>query len=113
MFFWGDIMKIVTTNKNNVITLNLEGKLDTTTSSDLEQALSKIINKTKFNLVLDFKDLSYLSSAGLRVLLAAQKKANELVGNIVVRNVNNSIMEVFNVTGFSDFLNIEKPNTKA
>ena len=89
------------------ITSNLEGRLDTTTSPELQEELDKLLTKTKFNLILDFKDLSYVSSAGLRVLLSAQKKANDLVGNVVIRNVSDPIMEVFEMTGFSDFLNIE------
>ena len=81
--------------------------MDTTTSPELQEELDKLLTKTKFNLILDFKDLSYVSSAGLRVLLSAQKKANDLVGNVVIRNVSDPIMEVFEMTGFSDFLNIE------
>lgn len=100
-------MKITSNVENDVININLEGRLDTTTSPELQSELDKLLTKTKFNLILDFKDLSYVSSAGLRVLLSAQKKANDLVGNVVIRNVSNSIMEVFEMTGFSDFLNIE------
>ena len=102
-------MKITSNVENDVITINLEGRLDTTTSPELQDELDKLLTKTKFNLILDFKDLSYVSSAGLRVLLSAQKKANDLVGNVVIRNVSDSIMEVFEMTGFSDFLNIEPP----
>lgn len=100
-------MKITSNVENDVININLEGRLDTTTSPELQSELDKLLTKTKFNLILDFKDLSYVSSAGLRVLLSAQKKANDLVGNVVIRNVSDSIMEVFEMTGFSDFLNIE------
>ena len=100
-------MKITSNVENDVITINLEGRLDTTTSPELQEELDKLLTKTKFNLILDFKDLSYVSSAGLRVLLSAQKKANDLVGNVVIKNVSDPIMEVFEMTGFSDFLNIE------
>ncbi len=102
-------MKITSNIENDVITISLEGRLDTTTSPELQDELDKLLTKTKFNLILDFKNLSYVSSAGLRVLLSAQKKANDLVGNVVIRNVSDSIMEVFDMTGFSDFLNIEPP----
>ena len=102
-------MKITSNVENDVINIKLEGRLDTTTSPELQEELDKLLTKTKFNLILDFKDLSYVSSAGLRVLLSAQKKANDLVGNVVIRNVSDSIMEVFEMTGFSDFLNIEPP----
>ena len=100
-------MKITSNVENDVINIKLEGRLDTTTSPELQEELDKLLTKTKFNLILDFKDLSYVSSAGLRVLLSAQKKANDLVGNVVIRNVSDPIMEVFEMTGFSDFLNIE------
>ena len=102
-------MKITSNIENDVITISLEGRLDTTTSPELQDELDKLLTKTKFNLILDFKNLSYVSSAGLRVLLSAQKKANDVVGTVVIRNVSDSIMEVFDMTGFSDFLNIEPP----
>lgn len=85
--------------------LTLNGRMDTTTAPQLEVELKESLAGVE-HLVLDFSDLEYLSSAGLRVLLAAQKKMNKQ-GDMVVRNVNETIAEVFDVTGFCDILTIE------
>ncbi|MDE6730899.1 MAG: STAS domain-containing protein, partial [Oscillospiraceae bacterium] len=88
-------------------TLNiaLEGRLDTTTAPQLEAELKQSIADST-ELILDFAKLEYLSSAGLRVLLAAQKVMNKQ-GRMVIRNVNDVIAEIFEVTGFVDILTIE------
>ena len=98
-------MTIVKTQENQSLTLQLEGRLDTTTAPALEQELKDSLNGIT-HLVLDMEQLAYLSSAGLRVILAAQKQMNKQ-GQMVVRHVNDTIMEVFNLTGFSDILTIE------
>lgn len=87
------------------LTLTLSGRLDTTTSPQLEAELKGCLSGVE-HLVLDFAALDYLSSAGLRVLLAAQKQMNRQ-GDMVVRHVNETIAEIFEVTGFSDILTIE------
>ena len=87
------------------LTITLSGRLDTTTAPKLEAELKESLQGVE-SLVLDFTALDYLSSAGLRVLLAAQKVMNKQ-GEMVVRNVNETIMEIFDVTGFSDILTIE------
>ena len=87
------------------LTIFLAGRLDTTTAPQLEAELKASLEGVK-NLVLDFEKLDYLSSAGLRVLLAAQKQMNKQ-GDMVVRHVNETIAEVFEVTGFCDILTIE------
>lgn len=98
-------MNIVKTNEGAKLTLALEGRLDTTTAPQLEaEVKSALTNVTE--LVLDFSQLEYLSSAGLRVILAAQKIMNKQ-GKMVIRHVNETILEVFEVTGFSDILTIE------
>ena len=81
------------------------GRLDTTTAPELEASLKESFEGLE-KLVLDFSELDYLSSAGLRVLLQAQKTMNKQ-GEMVVRNVNETISEIFEVTGFSDVLTIE------
>lgn len=83
----------------------LSGRLDTTTAPQLEAELKRSIDGVTA-LTLDFAELEYISSAGLRVLLAAQKVMNRQ-GAMVVRHANETIMEVFEVTGFSDILTIE------
>lgn len=83
----------------------LEGRLDTTTAPQLEEQLEKeMVGVT--NLEFDFTSLEYISSAGLRVLLSAQKLMNKQ-GSMVVTNVSEEVMEIFEVTGFSDILTIK------
>ena len=99
----------MTINKNaqgSRLELALVGRLDTTTAPQLEAELKHSIGGVT-ELVLDFSGLEYLSSAGLRVLLAAQKVMNRQ-GSMVVRHVNETIMEVFEITGFADILTIEE-----
>mgnify|MGYP002857760211 FL=1 len=82
----------------------LEGRLDTVTAPSLEKELASLEDVTE--LVLDFKALDYISSAGLRVLLSAQKAMSKQ-GEMKICRVNDTIMEIFEVTGFSDILTIE------
>ena len=98
-------MTITTTRNGSALTLQLEGRLDTTTSPQLEAELSASLNGVT-QLTLDLQQLAYLSSAGLRVILGAQKRMNKQ-GQMIVRHVNETIMEVFEVTGFVDILTIE------
>ena len=90
---------------NSKLTLALEGRLDTVTAPELEKELKESI-KGIVELVFDFASLEYVSSAGLRVLLSAQKTMNKQ-GSMIIKNANESIMEVFDVTGFVDLLTIE------
>ena len=95
-------------NKNKEdakMTIAMEGRLDTRTAPLLEGELKDSLADIT-ELVFDFSKLEYISSAGLRVLLVAQKAMNKQ-GSMVIRNVNDVIMEVFEVTGFSDILTIE------
>ena len=83
----------------------LEGRLDTLTAPDLEKELGDVLEDVT-ELILDFSSLDYISSAGLRVLLAAQKRMNRQ-GSMKVIGVNGTIQEIFEVTGFSEILTIE------
>ena len=98
-------MNIVKTSEGTKRTLALEGRLDTTTAPQLEAEIKGALTGVT-ELVLDFSQLEYLSSAGLRVLLAAQKAMNKQ-GSMVIRHVNETILEIFEVTGFLDILTIE------
>ncbi|MCI6810927.1 MAG: STAS domain-containing protein [Lachnospiraceae bacterium] len=98
-------MKIENTTNGNEMELALSGRLDTITAPQLEAELKKNIDGIT-SLLFDFSDLEYLSSAGLRVLLAAQKVMNKQ-GSMVIKNVNDTIMEIFEVTGFADILTIK------
>ena len=88
------------------LTLALSGRLDTTTAPQLETELNATLDGVK-ELVFDMKDLEYISSAGLRVLLKAQKTMNKQ-GSMIIRNTGSEIMEIFEVTGFDEILSIEK-----
>ena len=91
------------TNGNEMV-ISLEGRLDTTTAPELDEEIKKLDGVEK--LVFDLKQLEYISSAGLRVLLSAQKIMNKK-GGMVIKNVSDVINEIFEVTGFVDILTIE------
>ena len=97
-------MKIEKKAEGTKLTVALEGRLDTNTAPDLEKALSEDIAKAE-EMILDLEKLEYISSAGLRVLLSTHKKMCD--GKLIIRNVNELVMEVFEVTGFVDVLTIE------
>ena len=85
--------------------IKIVGRLDTNTAPALDKTINEDIADTK-NLVLDFKEVEYVSSAGLRVLLGAQKKMQK-IGSMKVTGVREEIMEVFEMTGFADILTIQ------
>lgn len=89
----------------NELMITLIGRLDTATAPQLEAELKENLEGVS-DLCMDFAGLDYLSSAGLRVILQAQKVMNRQ-GNMVIKNVNETIMEIFDVTGFTDILTIE------
>ena len=91
--------------EGNKLTIALSGRLDTTTAPKLETELKQNISGVN-ELILDFSGLEYLSSAGLRVLLSAQKVMNRQ-GSMVIKHVNETVMEIFEITGFVDILTIE------
>lgn len=98
-------MTVTKINENGVLTYKIEGRINTLTAPDLEEAISDVYDAT--NVVFDFKDLEYISSAGLRILLKVQKTiANK--GSFKVINVNDAVYEVFEITGFTDILEIER-----
>lgn len=98
-------MVITKTKEGTTLTLVIEGRLDTTTAPQLESELKSSIDGVD-KLFLDFAPLEYISSAGLRVLLSTQKIMNKQ-GSMVIRNVNDDVMDIFDVTGFVDILTIE------
>ncbi len=98
-------MTIEKNRNNGNLTIALTGRLDTSTSPQLEAALKEDLDGVT-TLLMDFKNLEYISSAGLRVLLSAQKVMNKQ-GTMTVRNVGQDIMDIFDVTGFSEILSIE------
>ena len=98
-------MTINKTLDGKTLNVALEGRLDTVTAPELEASLREDLEKAD-NLVLDFGKLEYISSAGLRVLLSAQKVMAKR-GEMKLVHVNETIMEIFKVTGFTDILTIE------
>ena len=99
------MLNIEKTQENEKLTVMLKGRLDTVTSPDLEKSLKESLPGVT-DLVLDFQELDYISSAGLRVLLSTQKVMNQQ-GRMTLCHVNESIMEILEVTGFVDILTIE------
>ena len=99
------MLNIKNTREEARLTVALEGRLDTTTAPDLEKNLQESIQGVE-ELTMDFEKLDYISSAGLRVLLSAQKIMNKQ-GSMKLIHVNESIMEILEVTGFVDILTIE------
>ena len=99
------MMIIDKTRSDTTLTIALNGRLDTIAAPRLEAELKDSLPGVE-HLVLDFTAVEYLSSAGLRVLLAAQKQMNKQ-GDMVVRHVNETVADIFDVTGFSDILTIE------
>ena len=99
------MLNINKTINNNTAVFTLEGRLDTSTAPELDRELKSSLDGVT-TLMLDMKELNYVSSAGLRVLLSAQKLMNKQ-GKMTIRNANETVMEIFEVTGFSEILDIE------
>lgn len=97
-------MEIKKNIDQNVLTISIEGRIDTTTAPELEKEIDAVADITE--LVLDFAGVDYISSAGLRVVLKAQKMMNQ-IGKMKLVNVNDDVMDVFDITGFLDILTIE------
>ena len=97
-------MEIIRKREGDSLNMALTGRLDTTSSPQLEAELRQVMDEIR-ELTLDLKDLTYVSSAGLRVFLSAQKVMNKR-GEMTIRNAQPQIMEIFDVTGFTDILNI-------
>ncbi|MBQ8527777.1 MAG: STAS domain-containing protein [Lachnospiraceae bacterium] len=85
----------------------LEGRLDTTAAPQLGEVIEKELQGDIKELVIDMAECGYVASSGLRVILQAQKSINRVQGTMIVKNVNEMVMEVFEMTGFSDILTIE------
>ena len=98
-------MTINKEKNNGIFTLKIEGRLDTVTAPELEKVVNEETADVR-ELILDMKELEYISSAGLRVLLTAQKKMNKQ-GIMKLTGVCDAVMEVFEMTGFADILTIE------
>jgi anti-anti-sigma factor len=98
-------MEIIKSVSGDSITLAVAGKLSAATAEECGAAVELAIGETK-NLLLDFKELSYLASAGLRILVSAQKKLKATGGSLSLLNVSKEVMEVFEITGLDDVFDI-------
>lgn len=99
-------MTITMNRAADALTVALSGRLDTTTAPQLEKALQENLGGIRA-VTFDFTGIEYISSAGLRVLLTAQKQMNAAGGTMTLVHVNETVMEVFEITGFTDILTIE------
>ncbi|MBQ9428209.1 MAG: STAS domain-containing protein [Clostridia bacterium] len=99
------MLNIITIENKGEVTLALEGRLDSVSAPELENKIKEITPHIT-DLIFDLEKLDYISSAGLRILLSAQKAMNER-GGMKVRNVDPTVMEVFEITGFAEILTIE------
>ena len=97
-------MEIKTTNINNQYVVAIEGRLDTNTAPELETVLNDV---NASNLVLDCLALEYVSSAGLRVILATHKRLSASGQSLTLKNIRQEVRAVFDMTGFSKILTIE------
>ena len=100
-------MKLNVKTQGKKMEVTLEGRMDSITAPEFEREIFPQLEGIT-ELILDFSDLAYLSSAGLRVLLSCQKKMNAAKGSMVVKHVNEIIMEVFEATGFDSILTVEQ-----
>lgn len=101
-------MQIKTEINNSKLFISLSGRLDTITSPQLEEEINSISLDKIVIIILDVKELEYISSAGLRLVLKVYKKMTAQGGQLKLINVNDMIMDIFDMTGMSDFLDIEK-----
>ena len=108
-----DTLEINKTREQNKVTYDIVGRIDTQTSPDLQDEIDKTFEETekeyanKIELLLNFAQVEYLSSAGLRTILYAKKRIDTMVdSSLKIINVNANVMEIFNMTGFNDFLDL-------
>jgi len=97
-------MNIETTERDGAIVFSIRGRLDGTHAADAENAFQKLANEGKSRFVLDFSEMSYISSAGLRVVLVAAKKLRAMQGALVCAGMSDQVTEVFEMSGFLSIL---------
>lgn len=106
-------MKITIKDSNEVKIVQFEGELETNTSHDAETCLNQLIDEGVKKILVDFEKLDYISSAGLRVLLATAQKLQGGDGALKVCNLNETVKEVFDISGFSTILSVFKSESEA
>lgn len=106
-------MNIIEETKNDIVILKIEGRLDATTSSQIESKVAAITETGKNKLIFNLQNMDYLSSAGMRVLLAVTKKLKSLNGKFIVCCVNDDVLEIIKMAGFNQILHIVSSEDKA
>ena len=106
-------MKIEVRESNDVKILEFEGNLDTNTSPDAEAKLNELIDNGSQKLLINFGKLNFISSAGLRVLLATAKKLKGTGGNLRICALNSTVQEVFDISGFGSILSVSSSESEA
>jgi len=101
------MMNAKMTNEGNALIARIEGRLDSQSSPELERIINSSLDGIT-SLTLDFSDLLYVSSAGLRIVLSCKKKMNAVQGEMIILNPNELVMDVFDATGFADILDIRR-----
>ena len=101
-------MEVKITEKDNVMTAQLIGRLDTAVSQEVATSMQPVIEQANKTIVLDCKELSYISSSGLRIFLTIRKAAAGKGGKVIVRDINNEIRQVFMMTGFLNLFEIQE-----
>ena len=101
-----DFMEINTKREDKALVVSVSGRMDAVTASDFENALTEFIDQGDNSLVIDFSDLDYISSAGLRSILGAAKKMKGLKGKLFLANLKEVVKEVFDISGFSAIIPI-------
>ena len=99
-------MEVKFNKQNSSLTVTISGNIDTVTAPELDSKLQENISDVK-DLVLDFAAVDYISSAGLRVILMANQQMEDVDGNLTIKNVNEDVRDVFEMTGFDSLLNLE------
>ncbi len=102
-------MEVLINKNSGVLEVNVTGRIDTNTAPELESAINKELGDLKV-VELNLRGVIYISSAGLRVILIFHKALSAHGGKLIVQNANEDVMDIFDMTGFSSFLNIEEKN---
>ena len=101
-------MEVRITEKENVISVAMVGRLDTAVSQEVAGKMQPVLDEAQKTIILDCKELSYISSSGLRIFLTARKAAAAKGGKVIVRDINNEIRQVFMMTGFLNLFEIQE-----
>ena len=100
-------MDVESRDENGVVVVNLRGKLDTNTTPSAEDSISALCDRGATKMLINLAELDYISSAGLRLLLATAKKLKASGGELRVCSLNNTVQEVFDISGFGSILNVQ------